>query len=371
MATLADEPVPSAHRAALADACDELAVLPLRRFVRWPRALASLAVGRTVTEGAFASRTMQALVGHWTGKHAYDGVVCSASSMAPYLAHAGLRDVPAVVDLVDVDSEKWLAYAAAHRGPKAWLYRLEGIRLRRLESRLAGRVQALTLVSDAEVALFRNACGDGPVYSVGNGVDLGYFTPDDSTESPEPACVFVGALDYRPNIDGVVWFCHEVWPQIHQRDPRRTFAIVGRRPVAVVRELSAIPGVDVVGEVPDVRPWLRRATFAVSPLRIARGVQNKVLEAMAMGKAVLASPQSLQGIQATPGEHLLRATTVGEWVETAERLFLDGDARTQLGRAARGYVEARHHWDARLAGFAHLLGLPEPALRTTEAPPTP
>src|SRR5262249_13060382 len=149
--------------------------------------------------------------------------------------------------------------------------------LRRLERDLAGWARAITVVSEAEAQIYLGFCPDGPIHVVTNGVDLDYFCPLDSPV--EALCVFVGALDYRPNVDAVCWFCAHVWPTVHQHRPDARLQLVGRRPTAAVRQLCVIPGVEVIGSVPDVRPYLAQAAVAVAPLRIARGVQNKILEA--------------------------------------------------------------------------------------------
>ncbi len=154
----------------------------------------------------------------------------------------------------------------------------------------------MTLVSDAETELFSRFGGPSVAHAIPNGVALDYFR-EPTPPPPESGCVFVGALDYRPNVDAACWFCRDVWPEIHRRRPDARLRLVGRRPVAAVRALSAVPGVEVVGQVSDVRPYLAEAAVAVNPLRIARGLQNKVLEAMAMGKAVVASPQALAGLR--------------------------------------------------------------------------
>jgi sugar transferase (PEP-CTERM/EpsH1 system associated) len=261
-----------------------------------------------------------------------------------------------VIDLVDVDSQKWFDYAAAHRGPRAWLYRAEGRRLRRLEQFLPAWAQAVTLVSEAEAVVYRRFCAPGAVHAVTNGVDLEYFEP--GPEPDEPVCVFVGALDYHPNIDGVRWFCREVWPEVVRRRSGATFALVGRRPAPAVLRLAGLPGVELVGQVPDVRPYVARAAVTVVPLRIARGVQNKVLESLALGKPTVASPQTLAGLRAEPGVHLLRASSPAEWVEAVLRLFDDRDLRRRLGSAGRRYVEEHHHWDRCLEPFTELLDLP-------------
>src|SRR5262249_20598440 len=156
--------------------------------------------------------------------------------------------------------------------------------LRRLEQRLAGWADALTLVSENEVRLVRQFCPDAPVHGIPNGVDLDYFTNTDAAEE-EQSCVFVGALDYLPNIDAAVWFCQEVWPRVRKECPQARFRVVGRRPAPEVLELGKQAGVEVIGQVPDVRPYVARAAVTVVPLRIARGIQNKALESLAMAKA--------------------------------------------------------------------------------------
>src|SRR5262249_39661526 len=170
--------------------------------------------------------------------------------------------------------------------------------------------------------------------------------------------VFVGALDYLPNVDAACWFCQEVWPQVRQRRPQIKVRLVGRRPVPAIRRLADVPGVEVVGQVQDVRPYVSRAAIAVAPLRIARGLQNKVLEAMAMGKATIASPEALAGLWAEPGVHLLAASTVREWVTAILRLLDDPALRRRIGSAGRLYVEEEHCWERCLTPFGGLLGLP-------------
>jgi sugar transferase (PEP-CTERM/EpsH1 system associated) len=275
----------------------------------------------------------------------------------PYLRDRETRQVPAVVDLVDVDSQKWLDYGGASRGPMAWLYRTEGRRLGDIERAITTWARGVTLVSEAEADLFRRSGGTGPVHSVTNGVDLKAFHPGFPGAGDDGACVFIGALDYRPNVDGVCWFGREVWPEILARRPGTRFALVGRKPSAAVRQLAGLPGIDLVGQVPDVRPHLASASVALMPLRIARGVQNKVLEALAMGKAVVASPEAIEGIRAEPGVHLLAASTVEEWVVAVTRLLDDPDLRRRLGTAGRAFVEEAHDWGCCLAPFATLLGL--------------
>lgn len=356
----ADEPVTERTKDELNALCAKVAILPIGGIGRWTRALASFVRGRTITEGAFYSPDMRALVREWCRQTCFHAALASASSMAPYLQQRGTSDVPAVIDLMDVDSQKWLDYAASRRWPRSWLFRKEGRRLRKLESALPQWARAATLVSDAEADIFRSFCPWSEARAIANGVDLDYFQPcGDNIAAAD--CVFIGALDYYPNVDAAVWFCRGVWTEIHRHWPHAQFFLVGRRPVAEVRRLAQVPGVVVVPDVPDVRPYLSRATVALIPLRIARGLQNKVLEALAMGKAVVASPPAIAALKVQPGEQLFSASTPQEWVRAIGLLFEDSALRSRLGAAGRRFCKQHHDWDRCLKGFHELLDLPPAA----------
>jgi sugar transferase (PEP-CTERM/EpsH1 system associated) len=352
---MADEPVNSSEMTTieteLGKYCAKLAIVPVQK-TRGFRMLRSLAVGKTASEGAFDSPKLRQSLKTWTQENQYRACIVSSSGMTPYLRMAKLQEVPAIVDLVDVDSQKWLDYAATSRPPRSWLYRLEAQRLRRLESGLPAWARAVTLVSEAEADLFRQFARPGRVEVISNGVDLNYFQPRSEAES---GCVFTGALDYWPNVEGINWFCREVWPEIHHQQGTTRLSIVGRRPTSVVRRLETIPGVDLIGEVPDVRPYYARAAVVVAPLRIARGIQNKLLEAMAMNKALVASPACLQGVHAQPDVHLLRANSAKDWQQTILRLIDSPGLRRQLGQAGRRFAEEHHRWDHCLEPLGRLL----------------
>lgn len=355
LACLADEPVPAETLAVLRRYCIRVTVVPLGP-TRWMRAMVSLLRGRTVSEGVFQAPALAAAIRDWTLTTTFDASIASSSAVSPYLRLAELQNVPAIVDLVDVDSQKWLDYASAGAGWRSWLYRTEGRRLRALEQPMPAWAHAVTLVSEAEASIYRRFCSSGHVRAILNGVDLDYFQPRLVAE--EPACVFVGALDYRPNVDAVRWFAETVWPSIHSRIPGSKLWLVGRRPAASVRELAGRPGIEVVGPVPDVRPWMARAAAVIAPLRIARGLQNKVLEALAMGKAVIASPPALAALRLRPGKHCLRAASAAAWIKSVTRLLRNDRLRGRLGSAGRRYVEEHHHWDRCLEPLGELLGLP-------------
>jgi polysaccharide biosynthesis protein PslH len=356
-----DRPSPETL-AALGSLCREVAGLQPGRHRRWLSAARSFALGRTATEGLFRCNRLRRLLERWCKATRFDAVVAFCSSMVQYLDVPGLADIPAIVDLVDVDSQKWLQYAAEASSLKRWLYRLEGERLRRVEQSLPSRAKAVTLVSRSEVELFRSFCSAGSVHAIPNGVDLDYFQPRPSISSATSQdCVFVGALDYRANVDGVRWFCNEIWPEVRRRRPQATFTLVGSRPSAVVRRLAGQPGVRLAFDVADVRPYLAEAALVVVPLRIARGIQNKVLEALAAAKAVIATPAALEGIDVEPEVHACQAVTPTQWIESMLRLLDSPPARDRLGQAGRTFVETHYCWDRQLAPLAALVGLPPSA----------
>ncbi|MET0963813.1 MAG: TIGR03087 family PEP-CTERM/XrtA system glycosyltransferase [Noviherbaspirillum sp.] len=268
-----------------------------------------------------------------------------------------------VIDFVDVDSAKWTEYASQKSWPMKQVYAREGRQLLRYERQVARDFDASLFVSSQEAALFAGMAPESAA-SIGwfsNGVDSAYFSPLHDFASPYPddgpVMVFTGAMDYWPNIDAVQWFAAEMLPAILARHPGARFYIVGSRPAREVLALAQLPGVHVTGTVPDVRPYLAHARVSVAPLRIARGIQNKVLEAMAMGRAVIVSPQALEGITAEPGRDLMLAQGPDDFVRLACAALEDLPA--DMGRAARARVEASYNWDVNIARVDALLDLPE------------
>jgi sugar transferase (PEP-CTERM/EpsH1 system associated) len=256
-----------------------------------------------------------------------------------------------VMDFVDVDSAKFAAYADAARGPMRWLMRREARLLGQFEQAVAELAGASVFVSAAEAALF----GHGAV-AVENGIDTLHFDPAGAFErlpkGEGPLIVFTGQMDYRPNVDAVSTFVGEALPVIRRRHPTARFAIVGRAPTPAVRALATEPGVTVTGEVADVRPWLAAAEVCVAPLLLARGIQNKVLEAMAMARPVVASRAAAEGI-----DHADTIRVAENSGEAVCDLLADPTAALELGERARAQVMRRYGWETRLTPLDSLLGL--------------
>lgn len=284
-----------------------------------------------------------------------DRVLTYSSAMARFVMGAG--KARRVMDFVDIDSDKWRQYAQTKSWPMSWLYRREGERLLAWERKVAAAFDASLFVSEKEAEDFRELAPESAarVGHYNNGVDADYFSPERDYPDPYAAGVtaiaFTGAMDYWPNIDAVIWYAREVLPGLRAARPELQFAIVGSRPPPEVRELAALPGVLVTGRVEDVRPWLAHARVVVAPLRIARGIQNKVLEGMAMAKTLVATPQALEGIHARVGEEVRRAVDAAELARET-LAALDGP---DLGAAARSRVLNDFTWNRALARVDRLL----------------
>ena len=356
---LADEPVPDATRAELARLCERVEYVPIGGLRQKLRMLVAAAANLSLTQGAYQSGPAELAIRRWTGETGFAGSVVSCGGLAGYLDLLLHRSARRVVDLVDVDSQKWLDFAAASRGPKRWLYRFEAGRTRQLECVLPDCVDAVTLVSRHEADVFDSFTRPGAATVATNGVDLDYWHPTDTPE--QPALAFVGALDYLPNVDAAVWFAEHVWPRVREKVPAAEFRIIGRKPAPKVQALGKLPGVTVVGQVPDVRPHVASAAVCVVPMRLSRGLQNKVLEGLAMGKATVAAPPALAALRAEPGVHLLSATTPDEWVAAVCGLLADPARRRELGAAGRRFVEDNHHWDTCLKPLVDAV-LPPPGV---------
>ena len=355
------KPTPRA-RDKMAPLCKSLAI-EVRKASRPMALMQAVLTGEPVSNRLFRSaalaRQVEALIGQGSVSH----IVAFSGQMAQYLPTR--FGGPVLMDFVDVDSAKFKTYAEQDkRQPLNWVHKREALMLAAYEAKVARRADASLFVSEAEAALFRAQSGldADRVRAVENGIDTDRFDPAlplDAVGADEgPLAVFTGQMDYRPNIDAVRWFATDILPLVRARHPSARFAIVGRAPTAEVRALEKLPGVIVTGEVPDVRPWLAAADAVVAPLLLARGVQNKLLEAMAMARPVVASAAAATGIDAVPGEHLLVTDGTDKMADAVCALFDDHPAAAAMGRAARARMIARYGWDARMAPLGELLGLP-------------
>ena len=364
VAALADDPAdldPKRHEM-LKKVCRNLAVVGRSRLRGKLAAFTAVPRGVAASLPCFYSRELQNVCDEWMKAEGYDAVFAHSAPMAQYAAKAPAGTVR-VVDYCDVDSEKWKQYAATSKFPASFIYRREYQTLRKYECELAKTWDAVTIISHPEAALFRSFCPQGKVGVIPNGVDSDFFSPGRALRDPATV-LFMGAMDYRPNVEGVLWFAEHVWPKVRQQVPHAKFVIVGPRPTEAVKKLDdmshggAGQGILVTGYVNDIRDVLGAATVSVAPLHIARGVQNKVLEAMAAGLPVVATHAAFEGIFATAGRDLLVSDEAGEFAAKVVQLLGNPAMRAKLGASGRAAVVASHSWDAFTERLEGLLGQP-------------
>ena len=357
LGTFIDDPADEVYLDTVRDLCPDLHVARIQPRTAKLRSLAGLLTGQSLSQHYYQNAGLQSWVQQTLTEHDIDAVVIFSSVMAQYMAAQPSPKM--LVDFVDVDSAKWTQYAPDHRWPLSWLYQREGARLLAYERRVAQRAQRSFFVTDNEAALFRELAPESAhsVDAISNGVDADFFAPDPTLPSPFEAkagqsplipLVFTGAMDYWPNIDAVTWFVAHMLPALRQQWPQLCFYIVGRSPPAAVQALAG-PGVVVTGTVPDVRPYLQHAAVVVAPLRVARGIQNKILEAMAMARPVVAAQSCTQAISAEPETELLAATSAEDFITQVNALLNAPERSARVGAAGRQRVLSDYSWSAHLS----------------------
>jgi len=349
LATFIDDENDWQYTATVRSLCEDACFVRLDPGSARLRSLRGLLTGEALSVPYYANRQLGEWVNTQVETHGIQRVIVYSSAMAQYVMTFPGRFTRKVIDFVDVDSDKWQQYAKKKSLPMSWIYRREGDRLLEYDRGMAALFDASLFVCSAEAALFRKLA-PGAREKIGfynNGVDTGYFSPEHDLPNPYPggckALVFTGAMDYWPNVDAVIWFAQKILPLIRMEAPQVTFYIVGSNPKEPVQQLHTLDGVVVTGRVDDVRPYIRHALAAVAPMRIARGIQNKVLEAMAMSRPVVVSPQGLEGIDAVNEREVLRADTEQDYVRYTQAL-MNGEY-SELGKAARARVQSDFNWE--------------------------
>ena len=386
---LTDEPAVPRSLEALRSVCAEVAVFGMNRRWQKIRALLRLRPGRALMLDYYQRDGLQRWVDHTLARRPINIIYIYSTAMVPY-AFPGAAPDPArglcplappqgqapgpigesgpglVLDMQDIDSEKWTSYATRASWPMRLVWAREGRTLLAFERAAAQACHTTLLVSETEARRFMQLAPESAARTdwLEHGVDTETFAPGDFPDpyaglpGSGPDIVFTGNMDYWPNADAAIWFARAVLPALRQHRPELRFHVVGANPGAEVQLLARLPGVQVTGRVADVRPYLAHAALAVAPLRIARGIQNKVLEAMAMARPVIASPGAFEGIRAEPGRDLLVADGVEETLRCVLEV-LDG-RHTGLGPAARARIEAGYSWRAGLARLDRILAAAAP-----------
>ena len=359
LGTFIDDEADWSHVDALKRLCGEVCIRPLKPLLSKLRSARGLLVGQPLTLSCYRDAELRNWLRDLALRRPLAGMFCFSSSMGQYANGVTLQaGAPRVMDFCDVDSDKWRQYSAAHSLPLKYVFDREARTLALAEARYVRDFDASIVISDVEASLLRGVANAGPerILVVPNGVDADYFDPTASYATPfeggERPVVFTGAMDYRANIDAVEWFASEVFPRVRQGIPQARFVIVGSNPTRRVLALAETPGVVVTGRVPDVRPYLAYAGAVVAPLRLARGVQNKVLEAMSMARPVIATENAVQGI---PGAHeggVTITSDAGAMAEVVVRELQEGRSESR----GRAFVRQRYDWKSNVSRVMALFG---------------
>ena len=314
---------------------------------------------KPLTLDYYRSKTMQSWVSDIVNKHKISKALVFSSSVAQYVEGVEFRNIRRIIDFVDIDSDKWRQYAKSKNWPLSWVYSREARHLQQYEHQIAKEFDYSLFVTREEASHFMTTHGldENHVGYFDNGVDTEFFSPEIMLTSPyskyDKAIVFAGAMDYWANVDAVYWFANNIFPAIKSLIPEAVFYIVGTNPAEKVKSLTSINGVYVTGRVEDIRAYVRHACCSVAPLRIARGVQNKVLEAMSMAKYVIASPEAMEGIAICEGCEYTTASCEQDYIDAICKIL--GNEELTIASNSRICMQNRYSWDATLRKLLNVL----------------
>ena len=339
--SLSRSPQETEEAQGIAPHCEAFEIGQVREWAQMARMVVRLPVPTPSSMGYFYSPELARRIdAHLQSKH-WDLVFVHCSSVAQYVS--SVTDVPKILDFGDMDSQKWLEYANYKPFPLSMGYRLEGAKMLAAEKRLARQFDLCTATTRAEWETL-NGYGTGADTDwFPNGVDAEFFCPVDEPYDAQTIS-FIGRMDYYPNQECMSRFCEQVWPLLRQQRPAMQLLIVGADPSPAMRKLGELPGVTVTGSVPDVRPFIRKSALMVAPLNIARGTQNKILEAMAMGVPVVTSTIAAGGVDAQSEEHFLVADTPQDYAQAVLRIVDNPQERSRLSAAGRQRMLTNHAW---------------------------
>jgi sugar transferase (PEP-CTERM/EpsH1 system associated) len=351
LGTFIDDPEDWQHVDTVGKICEDSCVVDLPRSRQVTGSLRGLMTGESLSLSYYRSVELQDWVRSSIERECPDAVWVYSGVMGRFVKDMLPAHVPVVFDAEDVDSEKWRSYSRSARWPLSWLYRREANKLLAYEREMAASTHASVFISEVEAEVFKKLAPESAekIHFRINGVDSVFFDPEKTYENPykegQKVLVFVGAMDYLPNIEAVKWFCENVLKGILAQEPNFLFYIVGMKPTKGVQRLGNMEGVHVTGGVPDVRPYLSHALAACLPLQMARGIQNKALEAMSMALPVLATKDAMLGIMEYPGALFFVANNAEEMTKAALEIL----ARPrQISSAGRDCVLEHYNWDANL-----------------------
>jgi polysaccharide biosynthesis protein PslH len=345
LCSFVDEPKDLRGVSKLREHCASVEIIDRRQAKTFLLAAVAFLKRTPLSVSLFYRKALAEKVAQKAATGRFDCIIVSCSSMAQYVPSGSA--LPKIIDFIDVDSEKWRSYAKHCSFPLSTVYRSEAYLLGKYEEQLAREFDHCILSSAVEAQFLRNRAKDRPISVISNGVDLEYFTPRSHARELKgrPIIVFTGVMDYFPNVDAVKYFCSTIFPIVLDSVPDAQFYIVGRNPTRQVKDLGKQINVIVTGTVADVRPYLEQARVAVAPFRLAHGVQNKVLEAMAMGLPVVGTAETFKGIAATEQDGIRIARDPLSFAEHVTTFLGNTSFGTEIGQEGRRLVERHHRWE--------------------------
>lgn len=351
----ADDPSDMQYVAALEALCADVCIAPLGAAQRAVNMALGLLMSLPLSVARFRHPRLEAWIDKVLTEVKPDVIFVYSSALAQYLTGKVAPGTRVVVDFVDADAEKWRAYKDEAKPPLRWVYAREYRQLLKFDRAVLAGADTGILISETERRLLAGFFpkDEAKLTVIPNGVNTDYFRQDDAAPGSQDI-VLCGRMDYLPNIDAAQWFAEEILPGIQRERPQAVFRVVGAQPTPEVLALKKIAGVDVTGSVPDVRPYLAQAAVVVAPLRIARGIQNKVLEGLAAGRPVVATPNALDGIGAKVGRDVLVAAEAADFARAVIDV-LQGRSPPDMAANGRRYVVDHHQWSAQNAKLDTLL----------------
>lgn len=343
-ATFTESPADATRVNRLRRWCRDVLAIPWQKRTALLRAARSWLAGGTLTQGAYAHPIMARQIARWSERQRFDIVLSFSSIMAPYADLVPARRK--ILDLCDVDSEKWNDYARAARFPLSRVFASEGRRLAAFENDAIGRFDETLVITQRERRLIDAFETNPNVHVIANGVRRN--DPVTDAAACGPVVGFLGTMNYRPNVDAVRWFADRIWPHVLNANPDAQFVIIGRSPTRTVRALSRRPGITVTGSVRDMPTHLDRCRIVVAPLRVARGLPNKMIEAMGAGRPVVATSPAADCLSAEPETHLLVGDSPEAFAMGVTRLLQSDSLCRRIASAALNWVTAHHDWETQL-----------------------
>ena len=332
--------------------------LPHKMF----RLLMGLVTGKALSIANFYHSALQNKIDKQLLENNIDVIYCCASSVAEYVFNSNvinqLTNKPRLImDFMDVDSDKWSQYAHKTSWPLKYIYQREAKLIARFEKKIASSFDHCILITQAEVSLFQQIHGSQfEIHAIENGLDTtAFYPPSAPRDLQSPRLLFAGVMDYAPNVDAVMWFIDHVWSSIVAKWPQATFCIAGMDPVEKIKKLHGINGIEVTGFVEDIKPYFDNANIFVAPFRLARGVQNKVLQAFASGLPVIATPMGAEGVKCADNQDILIASTAAEFITNLTILMSDKNKYNEISSNALTVIEDNYAWDSVLAPLKNLI----------------